>query len=47
MAPEAQAESLPPGVKPPVPEIFKGSMDDKIILSFILQYKLYYSFVFI
>ena len=39
MAAAAQAESLPPGVKPPVPEAFKGSMDYKIILNFIYKYE--------
>ena len=34
VATKAQAKSLPPGVKPPVPEAFKGSMDGKTITNF-------------
>ena len=41
----AQAKIPPPGVKPPVPKAFKGKKDDKIILSFIDQCKLYFSLV--
>ena len=41
----AQAEILLPGVKPLVPEAFKGSMDGKIILNFIHQCNLYVSLV--
>ena len=35
MTAEAQAESLPPGVKPPVLEAYKGSMDSETILNLI------------
>ena len=35
MAAASQAETLPLGVKPTVPEAFKGSMDNKTILNFI------------
>ena len=49
MAAAAQAESLLPWVKLPVPEAsikpFKGLMDEKNILNYIHQYKLYFSLV--
>ena len=41
----AQAESLPPWVKLPVPEVLRGSMDSKRILKFICKYKLYFRLV--
>ena len=35
VAVETQAESLPPGVKPPIPEAFKNQMDSETILNLI------------
>ena len=35
VAAAAQTESQSPGVKPPVPEAYKGLMDVKTILNFI------------
>ena len=37
MATEAQAESLPLGVKPPAPEALKGYMDGETILNYIFN----------
>ena len=45
MAATAQAESLPPGFEPPVPEAFRGPMDGKTIPNFIHQFELYFSLV--
>ena len=35
VAAAAQANRLPPGVKPTAPQAFKGSIDGKTILNFI------------
>ena len=45
MAAEAQAGTLPAGVKPLVPDAHKGSMDGKTILSFMYKYESYFSLV--
>ena len=45
MAAEVHTESLLGGVKHPVPEAFKGSMDSKTILNFIYKCKLYFSLI--
>ena len=43
MAAGAQDKSLTPGVKPPVLEAFKGSMDGETIPNFIHYCELYFS----
>ena len=45
MAAANQAKNLPPGIKPLVSDAFKGSMDSKIILSFIYECNLYFVIV--
>ena len=45
MAAAAYADSLLPGVKPPVPEALKGSMNSETILNLVHKCELYFSLV--